>query len=72
LKGSFLSSRWTSATVGEPEDSGNANPDLNFRYTDGMYIFNLSTKGYQAGTWELRLTVAGDPTVHAVRFKIRP
>ncbi len=46
------------------EDSGNANPDSNFRYdptlgTTGGYIFNLSTKGLTSGTWKLQFKVDG-------------
>jgi len=55
-------------------DSGNANPDNNFRYDgtlgpSGGYIFNLSTKSpspalgqttsLSMGTWNLNLTIAG-------------
>jgi hypothetical protein len=55
-------------------DSGNANPDFNFRYaagTPGMYIFNLSTKGYASGTYFLNFNVAGDPLPHHVQFSVR-
>lgn len=55
-------------------DSGNANPDFNFRYTagtPGQYIFNLSTKGYASGTYLLNFTVSGDPVPHAVKFSVR-
>ncbi len=55
-------------------DSGNANPDFNFRYaagTPGMYIFNLSTKGYASGTYLLNFNVAGDPVPHSVKFSVR-
>ena len=55
-------------------DSGNANPDLNFRYisgTPGAYVFNLSTKGYASGTYLLNFTVSGDPVPHAVKFSGR-
>jgi len=47
------------------EDSGNANPDLNFRYTGigpsngGGYLFNMSTKGIPAAKWQLLFTVDG-------------
>lgn len=34
-----------------PEDAGNSNPHRKFRYTDGQYVFNLSTKGFAKGTW---------------------
>ncbi len=59
---------------GTPEDSGNANPDLNFRYDAslGGYIFNLKTTGYAAGTYELHFVVAGDTTDHVAQFRIRP
>jgi hypothetical protein len=56
-------------------DSGNANPDGNFRFDPtlapgGGYIFNLSTKGLASGTWQLVFTVSGDNTQHPVSFKI--
>jgi len=65
--------RVSDQTTGVLEDSGNANPDSNFRYSDDLqgYIFNLSTKGLTAGSYELRLTVAGDSTVHSVPFQVR-
>jgi hypothetical protein len=57
------------------EDSGNANPEGNFRFTslDGAagYIFNLSTKGLTQGTWEMTFRVSGDPTPHTVQFQTR-
>ncbi|HET9224941.1 MAG TPA: PxKF domain-containing protein [Roseiflexaceae bacterium] len=61
---------------GEIEDSGNANPDHDFRYDAtlgccGGYIYNLSTRNLTTGTWQLTFTVAGDPVPHAVRFDIR-
>jgi hypothetical protein len=59
-----------------PEDSGNANPDSNFRYDSGLqgYIFNLSTKGLSSGTWRLSFSASGDPApagTHGLRFGIR-
>jgi hypothetical protein len=47
------------------EDSGNANPEDDFRYDatlggSGGYIFNKSTKGLSAGTWTLRLSIDSD------------
>jgi hypothetical protein len=63
-------------TADEAEDSGNANPDYNFRFTsfspgvDG-YIFNLSTRGLDTGTWWLWFTVGNDPTLYAAPFGIR-
>lgn len=53
------------------EDSGNANPDFNFRYTDGQYVFNLSLKGFSQGTYGLDFTVSGDPTTHTLYFQTR-
>ena len=54
-------------------DSGNANPDSNFRYdtTLGGYIFNLSTSGLGTGTYTLSFTAGSDPTTHAVQFQVR-
>ena len=57
-------------------DSGSANPDMNFRYdaslgAAGGYVFNLSTKGYPTGTFLLSFNVAGGPTPHAVQFSVR-
>jgi hypothetical protein len=55
------------------EDSGNANPDGNFRYDPTLngYVFNLSTKGLAAGTYALQFTVQGDATTHTVQFQLR-
>jgi hypothetical protein len=45
------------------EDSGNANPDDNFRYDPTLpgYIFNLSTKPLVSGTWRLSFRTSNDP-----------
>lgn len=58
---------------GSVEDSGNANPDDNFRYDEELegYIFNLSTDGLTTGTWVLSFTVTGDPIPHTVQFDVR-
>lgn len=55
------------------EDVGNANPDNNFRYDValGGYIYNLSTKGLTAGTWQVTFAVAGDPVLHTVQFDVK-
>jgi hypothetical protein len=56
----------------DAEDSGNANPDDNFRLADGMYIFNLSTKGLVPNTaWSIFFKATGDPGEHSVFFGIR-
>jgi hypothetical protein len=60
------------ASTALAEDSGNANPDNDFRYDDSLqgYIYNLATRGLSAGTWELQFTVSGQPATYAVRFDI--
>jgi hypothetical protein len=54
--------------------AGNANHGLRFRFihtrTGGAYIFDLKTKGFAAGTYQLLVRVDGDPTAHAVTFQI--
>jgi hypothetical protein len=57
----------------EVDDTGNANPDSNFRFdpTLGGYIYNLSTNGLSTGTWVLTFSVTGDPISHTVQFDIR-
>jgi hypothetical protein len=65
-----------------PDDSGNANPDNDFRFDGGMYIFNLSTKNLSIGTWQLFFTASNDPApsiptpgsvapVHSVSFQVK-
>jgi MBG domain-containing protein/Kelch motif protein len=52
-----------SGGTGTLEDSGNANPDDNFRYDPTLpgYIFNLSTKPLGSGTWRLSFHSSNDP-----------
>jgi hypothetical protein len=52
--------------------SGNSNPDDLFRYDAslGGYIFNLSTKGLAAGTYNFYWTAEGDPTEHSLSFTL--
>ncbi len=52
-------------------DSGKANPGNLFRFDDGQYIFNMSTKGFAAGAYTLDYTVGNDPTVYHYAFAIR-
>lgn len=54
------------------QDAGNANPENLFRYDDalGGYLFNLSTKGLGAGTYDFFWTAEGDPTEHSLRFRL--
>jgi hypothetical protein len=56
--------------AGTLEDAGSSNPDFDFRYSSGGYIFNLKTTGYAPGTYALTFRVAGDPLTHAVQFRI--
>jgi hypothetical protein len=60
-------------TSGVVEDSGNANPDGNFRFEPGLggYIFNLSTKGLGRGSYSLVFRATGDPAPHRVPFQVR-
>jgi hypothetical protein len=63
--------------TGIVEDSGEANPDNNFRYDATLegYIFNLSTKPgateLTPGTWSLNFRVGGGSRIHAVQFVLR-
>jgi hypothetical protein len=61
------------STNGLLQDSGNANPGMNFRLTGppAMYMFNLQTTGFAAGTYRLLFTIGSDPTVQGVSFEIR-
>jgi len=66
-----------SAFSGTPDSPGNANPDSDFRFDStlgatGGYIFNLSTSGLAAGTYNLQFTVGSDPVTHAVLFGVAP
>jgi DNA-binding beta-propeller fold protein YncE len=57
-------------------DSGNSNPDDNFRYLNGpdggSYIFNLSTRGLQAGSYALSFYVGNDRSFfYTVKFEVK-
>lgn len=58
---------------GSVEDSGNANPDFNFRYDPASagYTFNLSTKGLGTGTYRLGFKAGSDPTIYTVQFRVK-
>jgi hypothetical protein len=60
-----------SESAPEVQDSGNANPDDNFRFTGGSYMFNLSTKNLWSGKWGLEFRANGDPLSHVVIFNVR-
>ena len=55
------------------DDSGDANPDFDFRYDSTLpgYIYNLSLKGISTGTYNLNFTVTGDPVLHSARFQVK-
>jgi hypothetical protein len=58
------------------EDSGNANPDNQFRFdasvgAGGAYVFNLSTANLAQGTYGLVFTISGDTTTHMVQFQVK-
>jgi hypothetical protein len=62
---------WGAESAPDVQDSGNANPDNNFRYTGGSYMFNLSTKNLWSGKWGLEFKADGDPLSHLVIFNVR-
>lgn len=55
------------------DDSGNANPDFDFRYDPTLagYIYNLSLKGISTGTYNLNFMVSGDPVLHSAGFQVK-
>lgn len=67
----------TSTSIAGPvEDSGNANPDSDFRFdltlgTTGGYIFNLKTSGLIPGTYNLNFSVTGDSFVYVAPFQVK-
>ena len=61
-----------STTVyGPVADSGNSNPDNNFRFSGDSYIFNLQTTGLVTGIYNLYFRVGADPTLHTVQFQVK-
>lgn len=50
--------------------SGAANTGNAFRYSDGQYVFNLSTKTLTAGAWRLRADL-GDGVLHDLGIQLR-
>lgn len=68
----------STSAPGSLEDSGNSNPDNDFRFdptvgtSPGGYIFNLKTTGDSTGTYQLNFAVAGDPGVtYSVQFEVK-
>lgn len=54
----------------EATASGNSDTGNVFRYAGGGYMYNLSTKGLSAGTWQLRVDL-GDGAIHAYTISIK-
>ena len=63
--------RLSGSGAGNLDDSGHRHPRLEFRFSDGQYILNLSLKGFAAGTHGLQLKAGNDPTIHTVQFEVR-
>jgi hypothetical protein len=61
----------STTAYGPVVDSGNANPDSNFRFDSNIYIFNLKTTGLGTGVYNLYFRVGADPTLHTVQFQIQ-
>ena len=50
--------------------SGTADTGNVFRYQNGSYMYNLSTKGLSTGTWQLRVDL-GDGAIHAYTISLK-
>jgi endonuclease G len=57
-------------TEEEADSTSNATAGNLFRYSDGHYVFNLSTKGLTAGTYQLRVDM-GDGVRRVVNVSLR-
>lgn len=55
------------------EDAGSSNPDFDFRFDQesASYIFNLRTKGYRTGTYQLNFIAGNGAVLYSVRFQVR-
>jgi hypothetical protein len=68
--------RVSDSATGALDDSGNSNPDYNFRYDAslgdaGGYVFNLSTKGFSTGQYRVFFQAGEDKSQHSVDFQVR-
>ena len=63
----------STSSSGLVQDSGQANPDSDFRFEGGAgrYIFNLSTKGLSSGTYQLNFTTSSDLFPYSVLFQVK-
>jgi hypothetical protein len=64
---------WISGAI---QGSGNANSDNDFRFdsalgSTGGYIFNLSTNGLVAGTYQVNFMASGDFFIYAAPFQVK-
>jgi hypothetical protein len=55
------------------EDAGHSNPDQTFRFDASVegYVFNLSTKGFAAGSYSVTVDVGGSGQYLQVPFSLR-
>ena len=56
--------------VTEAVSTASADTGSSFRYSDGKYVFNLSTKSLGEGQWVLRVDL-GDGVIRDVRIGLR-
>jgi N-acetylneuraminic acid mutarotase len=56
---------------GPLDDSGNSNPDFDFRYDGSGYIFNLNLSGFVTGTYNLQFRAGNDPAIHTAQFQVK-
>ena len=61
----------STSAFGDVLSSGNSNEDNNFRFDNGMYIFNLKTTGLSTGVYKLFFTAGSDPVLHSVEFQVK-
>jgi hypothetical protein len=53
------------------QSAGNSQPNNDFRYTGGTYLYNLKNNGRPAGKYRLYFSVDGDPLMHYVSYELR-
>lgn len=68
--------RVSTNTSSDVQDSGNANPDSNFRFDAGLggtggYIFNLKTSALLSGTYQLSFTASNSSVTYKVEFQVK-
>jgi hypothetical protein len=61
----------SSSAYGDIITAGEANPDSDFRFDNGMYILNLKTTGLSTGVYNLYFTAGDDPVLHSVQFQVK-